>query len=124
MERFWPSTYPSSRIPSRKTRKLGSEPGSLKSSTPRRSTRAPDCAPAVRGSTAAARAPPSSVRRPITTQLLLVEPGEEQPHAQPVAVVVAEALHVGGVRDVLRPLRRVHVVRLVREIALDVVDDL
>src|SRR5262245_11958830 len=58
------------------------------------------------------------------TRALLVEPGEDQPHPDPVAVVVLEALDVLGVGDVLRPLRRVDVVRLVGEIALDVVDDL
>src|SRR5690242_15742407 len=58
------------------------------------------------------------------TRPLLVEPGEGQPHAEPVAVVVAEALHVLRMRHVLRPLRDVHVVRLVGKVALDVVHDL
>src|ERR1700675_573134 len=55
---------------------------------------------------------------------LLVEPRVEQAHAEPVAVVMAEALHVGRVRHVLGPLRHVDVVRLVGQIALDVVHDL
>src|SRR3989449_11437016 len=54
----------------------------------------------------------------------LVEPGVEQAHAEAVTVVVLEALHVGRVRDVLRPLRDVDVVGLVGQVALDVVDDL
>src|SRR4051812_21299073 len=57
------------------------------------------------------------------TRALLVEPGEEQAHAEPVAVVVLEALHVLRMGHVLRPLRRIDVVGLVGEIALDVVDD-
>src|SRR5215470_20443061 len=58
------------------------------------------------------------------THALLVEPGEEQAHPDPVPVVVLEALHVLRMGDVLRPLRRVDVIGLVGEVALDVVDDL
>src|SRR5262249_35638584 len=58
------------------------------------------------------------------THALLVEPGEDQPHPDPVAVVVLEALHVLRMGDVLRPLRRVDVIGFVGEITLDVVDDL
>src|SRR5204863_4396380 len=55
---------------------------------------------------------------------LLVEPGEEQSHAEAVPVVVPETLHVIRMRDVLRPLRHVDVVGLVGEVALDVIHDL
>src|SRR5688572_2057767 len=58
----------------------------------------------------------------MTGRPLLVDPGEHQPGAEAEAVVVLEALHVRRVRDVLRRVRQVHVVRLVREVALDVVN--
>src|SRR5688572_5048960 len=54
---------------------------------------------------------------------LSLQPGEHQPAPQREAVVVLEALHLRRVRNVLRRRREVHVVRLVREVALDVVDD-
>src|SRR6185436_12100006 len=66
----------------------------------------------------------ASRRRTYGLIALLVEPGVDQPHAEAVAVVVLEALHVRRVRDVLRPLRHVGVVGLVGLVALDVVHDL
>src|SRR5262245_60096452 len=56
------------------------------------------------------------------TCVLFVEPREDQPHAEPVAVVVPETFHVLRMGHVLRPLRRIDVVGLVGEITLDVVD--
>src|SRR5258705_13038213 len=51
---------------------------------------------------------------------LLVQPRVDQAHAEPIAVVVPEALHVGRVRHGLRPLRHGDIVRLVGPAALDV----
>src|SRR5262245_39265018 len=52
-----------------------------------------------------------------------LDPGEHEPVAEREPVVVPEALHLRRVRDVLRRGREIHVVRLVGEMPLDVVDD-
>src|SRR6267142_2971066 len=53
-----------------------------------------------------------------------IEPGIDEPAAKADAVLVAEALHVRGVRDVAGPHRKVDIVGLVGEVALDVQHDL
>src|SRR5437867_9477664 len=60
----------------------------------------------------------------LTGARLLLDPGEGQAAAEVVPVVVLEPLDVRRMRDVARRHRHVDVVRLVGEVALDLVDDL
>src|SRR2546430_3065431 len=76
------------------------------------------------GSASAARRRRYGLTRPLLAGVLLVEPGVQEARPEAEAVVVLEALHVGRMRDVPREARQIDVVRLVREVALDVVDDL